>query len=313
MSKYFQFVIIIFYTAFFVGGFFVAIGAAGMLHKPVRDTVVFMTIAVWLLCSFSVAGLMTDGWLLFREVRRPVREEEQRIRKCLDKIQERAGRPAKYSLRIQEEKGPNSFAIGPHTIVVTSGALEALADDELTAILAHGFGHLQTNDGTAAMAFACTDWLPGEIHFFSGKIGAFACRRSARYFLSLPARMSTVSGLIRSLIRSLILAVMTGWMGWRFHIFRYLLATIAFIMLTWIIRIVFRRLWLLNCRQSEYRQDEFVHGLGLGPELRKALLKIGAKSPGKINFLYLLASTHPLVPGRVRRLERLEAHRAPAG
>src|SRR5579871_3549302 len=140
MSRYFQFILVVCYASLSVAAIFIALRLFRLLPGNLHEyTVVLVTLA-WLLFCFTAAFFITDIWLLFQDVRKPVRAEEQRLRECLDELRHRSGDTTAYRFRVQEEMGFSAFAVGYHTIVVSKGLLLTLTDEELTAVLAHELG-----------------------------------------------------------------------------------------------------------------------------------------------------------------------------
>jgi Zn-dependent protease with chaperone function len=242
----------------------------------------------WLLLCLSSAYYLTDIWLLFREVRKPIRAEEQKLRRCLDILQKKTGDRSRYRLRVEEEMGFNAFAIGHHTIVISKGALQALPEGELTAVMAHELGHLTTKDCIASMAYISATYLPRKLSWIMQK---------ALQFLIYILRIGIAQGLIGLAIVCVLLYYL--------HVFHYVIGAIAFVLLIAGLEFVFGYLWLLTCRFTEYRQDAFAHKLGFGNELRDVLVKLQDSAPQKVNYFYTLRSTHPIIYNRIRRLEKL--------
>lgn len=94
-------------------------------------------------------------------------------------------------------------------------------------------------------------------------------------------------------------------------VFVYVVTILLFIAFLRLINPVFRFLWLLNPRFTEYRQDAFAQRLGFGPALKQVLLKLLQHSPPQpVNrYLIITRSSHPILHNRIRRLEKLEGLR----
>ncbi len=300
MSKYIQFILVILYAALTISTFFIVIDVFGWLHKPLRDSLVLLTIFIWLLLSFSAAWFLTGFFLLFMNTRKPILEEEQRLGHSLEDIQKRANDNARYRLMIQEEMGMDAFAIGYRTIVVSRGLLNELTDFEIKAVMAHELGHLTSKDCVASMAYFLTGYLPRNASF----ICRLTWRRLKRYFsmLFLPGGLSRLGGLLGRLI-------LIGFALFYFHLAKYMEAILFYILLLHRINHLFRFLWKLNSRHTEYRQDAFAQKLGLGNDLRVALCKLIGNVPQKVNFFYIFQCEHPFMHNRIRRLEKMEGLR----
>jgi Zn-dependent protease with chaperone function len=119
--------------------------------------------------------------------------------------------------------------------------------------------------------------------------------------MTITVRIGIAGGLAGLVVIGLLLAY--------FHLFHFIIPAIAFVLLITGLEWVFARLWLLNSRYTEYRQDAFAQRLGFGRELRTSLLKIIGNTPQKVSFFYTLTNSHPIVHNRIRRLEKLEGLR----
>jgi Zn-dependent protease with chaperone function len=289
MSKYFQFILVIVYAFLTISAIFLVMAIFWGFHTPVRGFLFFPVIIGWMLICLFSAYFFTDIWLLFQEVRRPIREEEEKLSRCLQMLRERPCDQANYRLRIEEEMSINAFAVGHHTIVVSRGLLLALPEKELTAVLAHELGHLATRDCIASMAYVCATFVPRKVGFVLKK---------GLQLLSHLVLIGIAQGILGLAVVCFLL--------FYFHVFHYVIGVIAFILLITGLEAIFGFLWLLNSRYTEYRQDAFAHRMGFGRELKNVLLKINNTKPQKVNFFYTLRSTHPIIYNRVRRLEKLE-------
>lgn len=289
MSKYFQFVLVAAYAFLTISAAFIVVELFGMIHSHHPDLLFFPILIGWMLICLSSAYFFTDIWLLFQEVRKPIREEEQKLRRCLHLLQEKADDNTNYRLRIEEEMSFNAFSVGHHTIVVSRGLLQVLPEEELAAVMAHELGHLTTRDCIAGMAYICATFVPRKLSFILKK---------GLQLLSYIALVGVAQGIIGILIVCFLL--------YYFQILHYVAGIIVFILLISGLEAAFGYLWLLNCRYTEYRQDAFAHRLGFGSELKSVLLKINNNKPQKVNFFYTLRSTHPIIYNRIRRLEKLD-------
>ena len=286
MSKYLQFVLVILYAVMTITAIFIFCSLFGWLNSsPHTDRIFILVQLGWLCFCFSAAWFIPDILMLFRPVRRPILEEELWLEKCLSTLRERTGQTKKYRLRIEEEMSINAYATGHHTIVVSKGSLAELTQEELTAVIAHEMGHLTSRDGIAIMAYVCATYVPRQLSFI----------------LKLLIKFIAAIGIAGGLVGLIFLALLFAW----FHLFLYLLSAIALVLLIGVLERIFRYLWLLNSRYMEYRQDAFAHQLGFGSELRISLLKIIGNTPQKVSFFDMLASSHPIIHNRIRRLEKL--------
>jgi Zn-dependent protease with chaperone function len=287
MSKYVQFLLVIAYGFLTITALFLVKQLFRIGPHHVGDWLVVAVMIAWLALCFSTVYWLTDIMLFFKQVRKPILEEEQRLILCLFEVQKRANDKKRYRLRIGERMGFNAYAIGYHTIVISKDCLDILTDKELCALLAHEMGHLKSKDCMAIMGFYLASWLPGMVNqlFRSG------------------IRISLVLSLIFPIIGILILFFIFT----KLSIFIIAGTILGFLLLMWLLNPVFSFLWLMNSRFTEYRQDAFAHQLGYGLELKQVLLKIIEISPGASvdRYSILTRSTHPILHNRIRRLEKL--------
>lgn len=294
MSKYVQFILVIIYVFITISALYLLWFLLGNGKQHFGDWMVFTIIAGWLVMCFSTVYWYTDIFLFFKQVRKPILEEEQRLIVSLHEVQKRANDKRHYRLRVEESTGLNAFAIGYHTIVVSKDCIKYLDHGELCALLAHEMGHLRTRDCMAAFAFYFANQPPGFVaKFFKGGL-KFAGGR-----IKAVGRQSLLAALIVLIVLLFILS--------KSSILYYLLPIVSFIIFLWLLNIVFSFLWLLNSRFTEYRQDAFAHRLGFGPDLKRVLLKIvETNAPLPVDqYSTLIRSTHPVLHNRIRRLEKL--------
>jgi heat shock protein HtpX len=298
MSKYVQFLLAVTYAFITISALYLLLYLLGNGKFNINGWIVFTIITGWVVICFSAAYWYTDIHLFFNQVRKPIREEEQRLIISMHEVQKKANDKRTYRLRVEESTGLNAYAIGSRTIVVSKGCLKYLSHGELCALLAHEMGHLRTKDCMAILAFYFAKRPPGFVASFlrSGLIIAGG----------------TIKTFIRqSLLAALIAVVVILFVFSKSAVLYYLLSIASFLLFLWLLNSVFNFLWLMNSRFTEYRQDAFAHQLGFGPELRKLLLKLLEEhSPTRIDQYYILTrSTHPLLHNRIRRLEKLEGLR----
>ncbi|HEX6432313.1 MAG TPA: M48 family metalloprotease [Niastella sp.] len=262
------------------------------------DWVLFTIIAGWLAICFTAVYWYTDLFLLFQRIRKPIPKEEQRLLASLYDVQKRANDKKHYRLLVANTSGLYAFAIGYHTIVVSKNCIKALTHEELCAVLAHEMGHLRTSDCIAGQAFYFANLLPAFI-------GSFFTMRRRTYGSSFQTFIRHC--ILAVLLLLIVLIVISS----KISVLQYLIPIIGFVILLGLFNAVFFFLWLLNARLREYRQDEFAHKLGLGPELKKVLLKtIVTGAPSHVErYSILTRSTHPIIHNRIRRLEKLQTYK----
>lgn len=267
----------------------------------------------WAAYCFSAAYLWT-GWVLARcHVRRPIKSEEDKLNGCFREVLNQAGVLKTFRLLIQEEMGCNAFAIGIRTIVVSHGLLDQMTPEELKAVLAHELGHLQSKDSLVGAAFFSASSLPRFVLYFLHKAarllvhGFFFSARLARNirYLIFKGKFSLVSKLLFPALL-MVLFYRSG----VHHYVVALLATVMFPLIYHKITDLFRFLWKITTRFTEYKQDEYACRLGYGSALRQALLKLASNGPQVVSlYEILIRGDHPVIYNRIRRLEKIEGLR----
>lgn len=275
MRSYFHFILTIGYTTLSIIMVFLVMQVFSCYPAPFSDSFIFWGILLWNLFCLSSFLFLTDLRLFLLKARKPIREEEQRLRNCLSVLQEKTDYRKNYRLRIIEEPGMNASVTGSDTIIVIKSMVQVLPEAELTALLAPQLGRLQSGAGIAAIAFSCAS-MPsrGIVRMIKTGLGGF------RFVI----RKGVTLGLIGVSFVSFLLV--------HFHLFHYMTACILYTLLINLTDRLFNLLWQFNCRHTDYRQDAFAHRLGYGPALKEALKKSSGKGPG--------------IYDRIRRLEGLE-------
>ncbi len=133
--------------------------------------------AFWLVVSLVApvpywafaAGYLAAGVLLFLRpvqrlllsflygARRANAEELVRLQPAWRDVTEQARlSPKRFVLAVTDSPDLNAYACGGHVVVVSTGALDLLPDDELRGVLAHELGH---HLGLHTVALTVTHWL----------------------------------------------------------------------------------------------------------------------------------------------------------
>jgi len=301
MSKYYHFLLVIAYIFITMATIFIILTFFGWNIVPRGGATRLFITACWMAFCFSAVYWWPQIVLMKMNVRRGILEEENRILSCMQALQSKLDDISTYQLLIFEDPGPNAFAIGKRTIVLSDGILNLLDESEISAVLAHELGHLRSNDCMVGTAFSVAFLIPSKIQWLTG-----ICLQSlGRGFR---ARSFYGGGIpLQEYIRVTISLIAVGMLFAYFHLFHYLLAIISLDLLLKNLDKLFLSLWLWNSRLREYKQDAFAHELGFGLALKQALLKITKSIPAQPVNLYtvLMYHNHPVVYNRIRRLEKL--------
>jgi heat shock protein HtpX len=247
-----------------------------------------LTLAGWGLFCFLSVYFLGPVHLFFRgRLRKPILEEETRLRGCFADVLKSAGCMKQCRLRIIEEKEEESFVFGGHTIAVSVSLLNNLTDEELKGLMAHELGHLISKDTMIAWAFMTASDLPRMV-----RRCLFAWRLLTRRVLILLVPLALLILIVLFLFRSKWVLPVMG--------------TILLLLLSAMLEGLFRWLGRMLSRRCEYRQDAFAHRLGYGAGLRDALKKMARQGREQVNAYYILMhGTSPVIYDRIRRLERL--------
>jgi Zn-dependent protease with chaperone function len=254
----------------------------------------------WVLYCFSSMYFRPGIFLAHLHVRRPLKAEEDKLNGYFQEVLGQAGMVKKFQLLIEEEMGCNAFAVGLRTIVVSRGALDNMAPEELKGVLAHELGHLQSKDCLINTAFVAASFLPRIVTAIYENVKPIFLRREI------------ISGFwVRVRFRYRLLVLLIGVLVYCDpHSVLPLLATGLLVLAFRKINIPFLFLNRIISRFREYRQDKYACQLGYGAGLRQVLHKSTLSEPQSVaKYEILMREDHPVIYNRIRRLEKLEGVR----
>lgn len=186
-----------------------------------------------------------QAWFVSTRSRRPSPEEQARLAPLWDRVLARVGegKRRRYRLRVSDDPRTTASAAGGSLVTVTTGALAGLADDELEAVLAQGFGH---QVGLRPFVLLAQQWLARPL--------GWAARLSAamQNMVGSPARGQ--SRQFAYLLRWTVVLVMRA-------------VRLALDSMAMAARLVLSFLG----QRAEYRADAVAVRLGYGPPLMAAL------------------------------------------
>lgn len=220
--------------------------------------------------------------------RRPNPDELARLEPAWYDVTEQARlSPTRFVLAVTDSPELNAYACGGHVVVVSTGALDLLPDDELRGVLAHELGH---HLGLHTLALTITHWLSLPIITLA-RIG-FLLERLAFAAADVLARRSAGLALVGRIV-SAVLQVL----AWAF------LATV----------LIARRIGDWLGRSSEFAADERAIEMGYGRHLAMALRRVHAmeRVDGLDNPRPRAIGSHPSAVLRTARIEaRMRTDRA---
>ncbi|HEV3212921.1 MAG TPA: M48 family metalloprotease [Acidimicrobiales bacterium] len=261
-----------------VGGALFAV--AGPLANPVADVVsiasgaLLSIVLVALIAAFERASLRVRGY------RRLSRQEVRRIAPLVKSVAEAMELDGLPRFSMSDEAMPNAWT-HMRTIVLTTGLLQMLDDDELTGVLAHELHHWRSGDAvglrlvwTAALPIALLldvgSWIAGGSGVAAQKRDDSSSQRTARPRGGFIAFVGWV----------------IAWAPW--VITKFILAPVA----------------AATQRRYEYEADAAAAAIGLSTALSSALRKMGAFEAGRAGWERAIVATHPPTELRLEALER---------
>lgn len=221
---------------------------------------------------FSLSPLYV-WYLRIKEGFRPLYEEEKRR---VERLLSEMGVDKKLKIYVNNNPEENAVTFGFHTIGINGGLWRSASDEELKGVISHEIGHISHYD------FVYSTLLYS--------LEVFGCRALYGLFW------------IPDFVFSVIGAVLPGLMG--------LVRSLWWLIYRLLYRLIYglSRLATVNINKyGEYRCDTYALrykcGRGLLAFLRKQTEKEYHRD--RLSFTEYMMSTHPALPNRVARLEKL--------
>lgn len=207
----------------------------------------------------------------------------EEVREKAVKFDEKLNRNIKFY--ISDDEAPNAFATGRKTVCVTKGLL-ALDDDEIKGVLAHEFGHLSHKDTDVILVVAVGNMFVA--------IAVSAVSLIVRLFNWV---IGFIIGMFSGSERG---GFIVGFLTSKFNF----LVSLLFGAVLWL----WTKLGILICmsssRQNEFHADKFAFEIGLGNELKSALIKLEEGESVKSRGLWSsLSASHPDTDKRIEKLD----------
>lgn len=214
--------------------------------------------------------------------RTPTREERARLHNAWSEVAQRNHiPPSRFVLAVVDSTDLNAFATGGHLVVVSTWAIDNLAEDELTGVLAHELSH---HLGMHTLALTVSQWLTVPIVLLA-RIG-YQLQNVAQAAGDAIERRSTGAALVGRTMAGLLTIV-----SWLF------LTTIT----------VSQSIGNIVGKGAEFAADARAVEMGFGKQLMRSLRRVVEAGRGEraSNWRDRLVSAHP--PARTR-IARIDAH-----
>jgi Zn-dependent protease with chaperone function len=260
-------------VAFGIGGGALAVVNVLYLDRPFQVLVsvaagfVLAVLIVVVQAAFERLGLRLRGY------RRLSRDEVRRIAPLVKNVADAMELPALPRFAMHDTPTANAWT-HMRTIVLTTGLLLTLTDDELKGILAHELHHWKMGDSVGLHAISAAAW-PIALFYSIGM--TLAGRRPDQ-------------GVIP--VRPIIFQTFLTLVGWFIAWPAWIITKYAIVPLT-----------ASSQRRYEYQADAAATRIGLGAPLSSAIRKIGAFECGRTTWEDAMAATHPPVELRVEALQ----------
>lgn len=235
----------------------------------------------------GLAYLPIASWFirLFLNVRKAVKRERDQVLPLLSNVLLSANkknntryRIEQIKLMISDKKEANAEALGYDTIILSRGLLSSSTEEELEAVLAHEFGHLDARDSLTLMAIVFSSFGTRIVVWLYG------------IYIMITNIMSMIfskDGLITAIAGIFPLLV-------------FLPIIILNRIYSWIFKISLQ-FWSRSC---EYKADQFAANLGYKEGLVSYLEKVEAFGASDNSLLGIIFASHPAPMKRIDRLER---------
>jgi len=219
--------------------------------------------------------------LRMRGYRRLSQDEARRIASLVKRVADEMGLPALPRFAMADIPGlPNAWT-HMRTVVLTSGLLQMLDDEELEAILAHELHHWRAGDSVGLHVVWACSWPIAMIL----NLGVRMSQRAAPWMAA--ASPESTATRARGFLSFLGWAL--AWPAWMITRFVMIPATAA------------------SQRRYEYQADHAAAAIGLARQLISALTKISAFEGGRTGWEASMARTHPPTALRIEALQPAQA------
>ncbi len=247
---------------------------------------VLMTLPVTCFLAVTLISLLSAtplGTFLFRislALRKPSIREMNRINPLLEEIMRsvktKYQKNYSYKILVADDLTVNSAVIGSNILIITTGTLKTLSDEELQSILAHKTGHIFYGEPLRSSLILGAD--------FCGDL-AIKCYTLVIKFLALIGELIATPPIL----------------GLFFNAYSFILS-----LLLWpinLIKLIHCLLYKWMMRKAEYKADQFTVNLGFGSGLINFLTKEADIEIRKHGFWNKYTASNPPTELRLDKIE----------
>ena len=227
---------------------------------------IIAAVLVAVAASFERAGLRIRGY------RRLSRDEVRRVAPVVKRAADAMQLPTLPRFAMAQQVIPNAWT-HMRTIVLTTGLLQTLEDDELEAILVHELNHWRNGDAVGLHCVWAASWPVVLLY----DLGAVISGSSPKSKVGVQVKISSAFRWI--------VAWLIAWPAW---------------VMT---KVIIAPLMAASQRRYEYEADAAAAGVGLAQPLISALRKMGAFESGRTGWEAAMTATHPPTELRIEALQ----------
>lgn len=247
-----------------------------ILQRPLQLVLSIVSGAVLGAVIVIIAAAFERLGLRLRGYRRLSRQEVRRVAPLVKEVADAMQLSALPRFAMADILVPNAWT-HMRTVVITTGLLQTLSDQELRAVLAHELEHWRAGDAVGLRFVWAATW-PIALNYNIGMV-------LAGKHLSGGGKSQT--GPFKGLIW--LLGWVIAWPAWV------------------IIKLIITPVVAASQRRYEYSADAAAAKIGFAVDLSSALRKMGAFESGRTGWEQAMAATHPPTELRLEALEPSQA------
>jgi Zn-dependent protease with chaperone function len=245
-----------------------------VLHGPIQVLITVVGAFLVTVVTVGVISRFEQDLLVLRGYRRPSRDEARQLAPVVQRVGTAMKLSAYPRFCIWDSAVPGAWTHMRH-VVITTGLLQALEEDELAAVLAHEMHHWRRGD-SVSLRIVWAAALPVAVLYNLGRV--MAGRR----------QQDTPTVQIPNAYRGLMAIV-----GW------------AILWPTWVLmKVVIGPATAARGRRYEYEADAAAAQIGLAQPLIEALRQISIFEPARSGWEEVIMASHPPTELRIEALQQ---------